>query len=833
MHSAGRFLQPLTVLRALRVLAICAATGVLAAAGVAAARPAAADSGPQANYNCSYYNWAPGWWQQNVICIGVHSGHYNADVWNNSGQQQNYDFNLICTDGRRYDDGPGGGPSSFSTPPFGNSTFTFPETGDGQCHVALWNAGGGNWLNSPSASNRPSAGYTCRYYNWTAGWWQQNVACAQGNSRGVGAAVWNNSDQWQNYDFNLDCDNGHKFGDQGPFWTAPFSLSSYSFSVRSQGNCSVALNNIGDYNGDWLYSPSVFTGSPSHSGGSGSSHSGGSGGGSHDVRGGAPGGHAASQGAGRAASTIVPRHHSQYDARPDHGAPAAHAGWAKYYVVPPSTDGHVETLREIAAKTLHNGNRAMEIFNLNKGRVQPGGLWLEEPTVIDPGWILVLPANASGPGVHYGPIPVVAAAPVISASSPRPSKHKPLKAPAILALPVSQNNLAAGGAIMIALLLAVGLVISRRRQAGATGKPGSDSRTALPAPEPRARKATGGAPATPGGNGAGGKAPARPEPPEVSSGPGTCATPAASDNVGAVPWPDYLMANISAQAGRGNAGPGATAASLSASLAVLEAPQPTGTGQPASAQGAPVQKLQLTFGHDAIDVVLPEDPVVSRDGKPGDGHTRPASVPYLVWDPLPYADMPDGGIAFACLGTGDQGCLFLDLAAAPGVVAIDGDDQAAARLAESIAHQLCIASADSNCSILVIGDALPPPLPSGATGVTSVHELGRMLRPQPPGDSTEVVFCRPGSVRDTLALARYASSAEHRIVPVVLGSVPDAAWSFTARPTGPPDEARPPHSRHLRGWAASMGSARRGFSERSPRTGTSPWPAGRPTRVRE
>ena len=45
------------------------------------------------------------------------------------------------------------------------------------------------------------------------------------------------------------------------------------------------------------------------------------------------------------------------------------------------------------------------IFKLNKDRLQPDGGRLENPTVIDPGWILVLPSNASGPGVHYGPLP--------------------------------------------------------------------------------------------------------------------------------------------------------------------------------------------------------------------------------------------------------------------------------------------------------------------------------------------------------------------------------------------------------------------------------------------
>src|SRR6266568_6318092 len=48
-----------------------------------------------------------------------------------------------------------------------------------------------------------------------------------------------------------------------------------------------------------------------------------------------------------------------------------------------------------------------------------------------------------------------------------------------------------------------------------------------------------------------------------------------------------------------------------------------------------------------------------------------ASAPYLVWAPLPH-DVPGGGVAFACVGAGSGGCLFIDLAAAPGAVACGG-----------------------------------------------------------------------------------------------------------------------------------------------------------------
>jgi len=57
-------------------------------------------------------------------------------------------------------------------------------------------------------------------------------------------------------------------------------------------------------------------------------------------------------------------------------------------------------LYEIALKTVGNGSLATTIFKLNRGRLQPDGSRLQDPNVIEPGWILVLPATASGPGVR-------------------------------------------------------------------------------------------------------------------------------------------------------------------------------------------------------------------------------------------------------------------------------------------------------------------------------------------------------------------------------------------------------------------------------------------------
>jgi len=79
----------------------------------------------------------------------------------------------------------------------------------------------------------------------------------------------------------------------------------------------------------------------------------------------------------------------------------------KYYVVRDQFGGEPEFLFEIAQRFLGSGDRNDEIFQLNKGRLQPDGLRLTKPEAILPGWILQLPADAEGEGVRTGPLPAV------------------------------------------------------------------------------------------------------------------------------------------------------------------------------------------------------------------------------------------------------------------------------------------------------------------------------------------------------------------------------------------------------------------------------------------
>jgi hypothetical protein len=292
----------------------------------------------------------------------------------------------------------------------------------------------------------------------------------------------------------------------------------------------------------------------------------------------------------------------------------------------------------------------------------------------------------------------------------------------------------AGGASLIVLLLAGGLavVLRRRRKVAAGGRPsGQVTAPSAPAPAPQAGR------------------------------------PTTAQGEGGLQWPDYL-----AFSGR------------LAEPAGTEPDSATPTVVPDTAE-APAREYDLAFGDDRVHVVL----AGTRSAADSEHRSNLAETPNLAWVPLPY-DIPPDGPAFVCLGAGAEGYLFIDLAEAPGPVAISGDGPAAGRLAESIAHQLCTASVGRNCRVVVIGDALVTP--QAATSIADLRDLGPTLRG--PDDGMAVVFCQLGSGQDMSTLTRCASAAGYPVVLVVLATLPDAPWSLIARPALQPDAAGSPSS---------------------------------------
>ncbi len=67
----------------------------------------------------------------------------------------------------------------------------------------------------------------------------------------------------------------------------------------------------------------------------------------------------------------------------------------------PAQNGGVrDSLDQIAGRTLGNADRAPEVFDLNEGRSQSDGSALDDPALLRPGWILLLPDDARGPDVR-------------------------------------------------------------------------------------------------------------------------------------------------------------------------------------------------------------------------------------------------------------------------------------------------------------------------------------------------------------------------------------------------------------------------------------------------
>lgn len=84
--------------------------------------------------------------------------------------------------------------------------------------------------------------------------------------------------------------------------------------------------------------------------------------------------------------------------------PAAVQGTKHYEVVPPQGRHH-DTMWDISERLLGDPMRYREIYELNKNRMQPDGRRITDADLIRPGYQLLLPADAKGPGVLTTPPP--------------------------------------------------------------------------------------------------------------------------------------------------------------------------------------------------------------------------------------------------------------------------------------------------------------------------------------------------------------------------------------------------------------------------------------------
>ncbi|MFE5300721.1 hypothetical protein [Streptomyces sp. NPDC056632] len=463
----------------------------------------------------------------------------------------------------------------------------------------------------------------------------------------------------------------------------------------------------------------------------------------------------------------------------------------KYYIVTKQANGEPEFLFSIAEKVLGDGNRFNEIFELNKGRLQPDGLVMKTATSIAPGWILQLPPDAKGAGVKEGPLPVVTVAPPPSAAPSQGAPAAPQQQPA--QTPVAQKD---SGTDSSALYLGVGSALAvgglagtflwRRRAARTPAAAVGAAPTSPAAPL---------LPAGPAGGPAGGMVPAafldtssRPAttattattlPPASSRAPRSVAPRAATPVPPVEPDPEIdeapehvrpafpPRAAVSIGAVAGAAAANRSAAGAGGAPRPLSRPGAEPSARRAAVRRGAVQSLQVEFGDDLVEVDL-------TVGHPSLQDTS------IAWMPVPY-EVPEGGAAFVCIGAAEgSGCLFLDLAQAPGMVSVGGDADGAQRLLESIVLQLSASPVLDQACATAVGDM--PIVAHGIERVESVATLRELVtrREEEVDPPFEFVFCTVGSEDDTAALTDLLDGPG-RVVPIVLGDVPHSDWQLNVR----------------------------------------------------
>jgi DNA-binding SARP family transcriptional activator len=199
--------------------------------------------------------------------------------------------------------------------------------------------------------------------------------------------------------------------------------------------------------------------------------------------------------------------HPAHQPTPAATAHATHPAEPGTVTVQEPCDGIHDSLWRIAQRSLGDGNRWPEIYHLNHGRPQPDGRALSSPSLIQPGWVLQLPANhaptvkpepparsvptppdANPPGL---PPPHQRPAPPGSAPSPRPTHETPpSNAPAHPTSPAQApthhrqpSGIDLGDGIYLSAALAAALsaaLLARRRRNRRTYIPGSGRRDDIP-----------------------------------------------------------------------------------------------------------------------------------------------------------------------------------------------------------------------------------------------------------------------------------------------------------------------------------------------------------------
>ncbi|WP_433533050.1 hypothetical protein ACQPYA_14195 [Micromonospora sp. CA-263727] len=482
---------------------------------------------------------------------------------------------------------------------------------------------------------------------------------------------------------------------------------------------------------------------------------------------------------------------------------AAPAETGKYYVVGPPVNGQREYLYSIALLTLGNGNRFREIIDLNRGRKQPDGATFTDGVELAPGWILVLPRDADGPGVRTGALPAIGPPtprPSPSTAAPSPSKTAaspstppapsattsqpppsaaPAESPAVAGPPsrsepsvlgrLSADQVRVGAAVLaVALAVVAILVLPRRvrqmRSVTLDDGPWPPERHHTPTPaeldavavatRPDARPGPGTSAAAPGLAESEAEQTAERGLPDLRTAEHAqlrLAKPAPVSVPSAPPpeWPPLVgVVPTHASTGR-SAGPepaGAADGVGRAGVAVLP--------RPALPDDGDVPYVRA-------DVLTEVGPILVRLAGVTTGPTTPAYAWLADDEPAPAAAVP------LVLGRKGPWRLQVDLGRAPDVFTLVGAMEECRRLAAAYARELHA----GGIGVAVVGDAL------GAETFDGCHSLTGLLEGGGSGSGLYVVITAGMPADAAAGIRGLAKATGARCIPVVIGPVPDGRWS--------------------------------------------------------
>jgi hypothetical protein len=505
--------------------------------------------------------------------------------------------------------------------------------------------------------------------------------------------------------------------------------------------------------------------------------------------------------------------------RPATAAAKAPPPVVKYYAVSSSYQGQQEFLYEIAQRFLGNGNRATDIFNLNKGHQEPDGNTVSDPTVIRPGWLLQLPNEAKGEGVITGTIPALHVDP-----NGQPEKYywirngyqgkpeflaeiaqrflgNPNQAQAVFALNKGRQE-PGGKTLTDATKIEPGWFVRLPDNAQGDGLIAGPvpQLGATPGQQPPTSQASDSASAQPPSDSASAPQSASAPTSAQAPAPAPSASTKSSSNplplilaivlpllilAGAVWW--ALRAGLFAKLGtamrsRRTRKPGPAAPRDDAAAWTID--RVLRTLATACAQNSrPLPGVAaVVVGTDTITLRLARPDEQPPQGWSAEHQGRSWSAPLRLLQSAPVDDaLPAPYPRLVSTGDTDQGRVLLNLAEAHGMISLEGDSRLTKPLVADWVRELAGSPWSRGTTVLRIGFGSGGEELPGVEDAPSIEAAAATLD---ESDGGVLVLAHAPSGREPERISALAGAADGRWSVLVLGSPKNASWRLVADPAG-------------------------------------------------